>query len=142
LHAALAFERAAELYLQVEEHLARDQCLLAQARARHRSPGRLHVKVLETISEALCGYGYQPYRLLGWVALQLVIFSFIMALISDKSIYDNLYLALTGFVSTPGLNDLQNTPGSAKILFIIESYLGVLSLSVFFALVVRRWFRA
>ena len=37
LHAALAFERAAGLYLQVENHFARDQCLLAQARARHRS---------------------------------------------------------------------------------------------------------
>jgi hypothetical protein len=143
LHAALAFERAAGLYLQVENHFARDQCLLAQARARHRSPGPLRIKALETISEVLCGYGYQPYRLLGWVALQLVVFSLALTLISTGSVLDSLYLALTGFISPPGLDDLQalRLSGSARILLVAEGYFGVLSLSVFFALLVRRWFR-
>lgn len=141
LHAALAFERAAGLYLQVEDHRARDQCLLAQARARHRSPGSRWDKALETISEVLCGYGYQPYRLLCWVVLQLAVFSLIFTLISDGPSLNNLYLALSGLISPPGLDDTQELSGGARILFIAEGYIGTLFLSVFFALLVRRWFR-
>ncbi|MGH4027117.1 MAG: hypothetical protein ACRDRV_21310 [Pseudonocardiaceae bacterium] len=141
LHAALAFEQAAGLYLEVEDHRTRDQCLLAQARARHQSPRPFGTRVLETVSEALCGYGYQPYRLLGWAVLQLVVFSLLLVLISPGSLADDIYLALTGFISPPGLDDSEAMSGLIRLLFVVEGYVGVMFVSVFFALLVRRWFR-
>jgi hypothetical protein len=142
LHAALAFDRAAGLYLQVGDHRARDGCLLAQARARHRAPGRGALRVLEALSSVLCGYGYQPYRLLGWVVFQLAAFSVALSLISGISILRSSYMCLVNYLNPLGLGDTAQVPHSAWVLLVAEGYLGSVSLSVFFALVVRRWFRA
>jgi hypothetical protein len=142
LHAALAFERAAGTYLQVEEHLARDRCLLAQARARHRARPFGWVKALETLSEVSCGYGYQPYRLLSWVVFQLAAFTLLLTLVTDKSVIQSIYLCLVAYISPLGTGDVSNMSRAESVLFVVEGYAGVLSLSVFFALVVRRWFRA
>jgi hypothetical protein len=142
LHAALAFDRAAGLYLQVGNHRVRDQCLLAQARARHQARGRGGTKVLETISAVLCGYGYQPYRLLGWVILQLASFSLVLTLISTGSVVDSVYMCLINYLNPLGVGDTKEMPHSAWILLVVEGYTGAVSLSIFFALLVRRWFRA
>ncbi|MGH3697075.1 MAG: hypothetical protein ACRDRX_24360 [Pseudonocardiaceae bacterium] len=140
-HAALAFDRAAGLYLQVGDHRNRDQCLLARSRARHRARDRGGIKVLETISAVLCGYGYQPYRLLGWVVVQLAGFSLVLALISPESVINSLYMCLINFLNPLGVGDTQGMPRSSWILLIVEGYAGAVSLSIFFALLVRRWFR-
>ncbi|MGH3779980.1 MAG: hypothetical protein ACRDRO_04930 [Pseudonocardiaceae bacterium] len=142
LHAVLAFDQAAGIYLQVQHNSARDRCLLAQARARHRARRWGWIKVLETISAMLCGYGYQPHRLLGWIALQLVGFSLVLSLITTGgSVVDNFYACLINYLNPLGVGDTKGMPRSAWVLFVVEAYVGAASLSVFFALLVRRWFR-
>jgi hypothetical protein len=142
LHAVLAFSQAAQIYLQVQHSSARDRCLLAQARARHRARRCGWIKALETISAVLCGYGYQPHRLLGWIALQLVGFSVALTLISaHSSVVENVYACLINYLNPLGVGDTKGMPRSAWILFVVEAYFGAASLSVFFALLVRRWFR-
>ena len=141
LHAALAFDRAAKLYQQVGDPRARDVCLLAQARARHRAPGRGALRVLETLSSVLCGYGYQPYRLLGWVVFQLAAFSLALGLISPIPVPRILYMCLANYLNPLGLGDVAEVPQSGWVLLVAEGYVGAVTLSVFFALLVRRWFR-
>jgi hypothetical protein len=97
---------------------------------------------LETISAVLCGYGYQPYRLLGWVILQLASFSLVLTLISTGSVVDSVYMCLINYLNPLGVGDTKEMPHSAWILLVVEGYTGAVSLSIFFALLVRRWFRA
>lgn len=142
LHAVLAFGRAANLYLQLQDGRSRDRCLLAQARARHRARQCGWIRALETMSAVLCGYGYQPHRLLGWIAFQLVGFSIVLILISSRgSFVDNVYACLINYLNPLGVGDTKGMPQSARVLFAVQGYIGAASLSIFFALLVRRWFR-
>ncbi|WP_045878159.1 hypothetical protein [Pseudofrankia sp. DC12] len=140
LHAALAYTRAAALFQTADEQRARDKCVLAGLRARHqaRKPGV--VKARETAADWLCGYGYEPYRLLGWGACQLVVFSLLFILVFGTPIANGTYVALVNYLNplSSGEGDL---PTSARIPLVVESYVGLISTSVFFALIVRRWFR-
>jgi hypothetical protein len=141
LHAEFAFDRAGSLYLQVADHPARDHCLLAASRARHRARGWGWRSALETISDVLCGYGYQPYRLLAWVCVQLAVLCIILTLFSDQTAVNSAHLVLTNYLNPLGPGDTVDMPYGVWVALTIESYAGSVSLSVFFALVVRRWFR-
>jgi hypothetical protein len=145
LHAAFAFDRAGGLYMQVENRHAQDRCLLLARRARYRARDRGLVKVLEAISNLLCGYGYQPYRLLGWVFVQLAALILVLRIMFGAPLVTSMHAVLINYLNPLGLNDLndiEGLPRNAWVLLVIESYAGAVSLSVFFALVVRRWFRA
>jgi hypothetical protein len=143
-HAALSFDRAATLFLHVGDHSARERCLFAQAHARHRARPRGWLKAMEFLSGVLCGYGHQPYRLLGWVVFQLAAFSIALTLITKGSVVDTVYMCLINYLNPLGLGDTKGVPHAhaAWALFVVESYAGSVSLSVFFALLVRRWFRS
>jgi hypothetical protein len=98
-------------------------------------------QILETISAVLCGYGYQPHRLLGWIAFQLVGFSVVLTLISSGgSFVDNVYARLINYLDPLGVGDTEGISQSALVLFAVQGYIGAASLPVFFALLVRRWF--
>jgi hypothetical protein len=138
LHAALAYERAAGIYLLLSENGARDQCLYARARYRQQAdlPGLR--KVMLAVSGTLCGYGYKPYRLLSWVGVQLVLFTIGVVIAIGGSIGHGIYTSLTNYLNPTGGDNLS---GVAQVLLVTESYVSTVSLSVFFALVVHRWFR-
>lgn len=141
LHAALAFDRAARMHLQLQDERARDQCLLAKARAEHRARNPGFIKALETVFAALCGYGYLPYRLLGWIAVQLVGFSFMLIMLSEKPLVENIYIAVLNYLNPLGFSDTGGMHPSAWVLLVVERYTGAVSSTVFFSLVLRRWFR-
>jgi hypothetical protein len=140
LHAALAFTRAAALNQAADDQGARDRCVLAGLRARHqaREPGI--AKARETAADWLCGYGYEPYRLLGWGAFQLVAFSLVFILGFGTSVANGTYVALVNYLNPLG-SDEAGLSKAARIPLLVESYAGLISTSVFFALIVRRWFR-
>jgi hypothetical protein len=142
LHAAFAFDRAADLYLQLKDGRSRDRCLLAHARARNLTRRCGPLKAWEKISSVLCGYGYQPYRLLGWIFLELVVFSVALALISSgDSFVNSTYASLINYVNPLGLADTKGRSQGALVLLALQGYIGDASLTIFFALLVRRWFR-
>jgi hypothetical protein len=138
LHASRAFDRAAGIYLLLSDNHARDRCLFARTRYRHKASGRGLPKAFLFLSWILCGYGYKPYRLLLWVAVQVVAFTLAIALITPSAIGDGVYLSLINYLDpqTP-----DRLPTTIKALLVAENYLGIISLSVFFALLVHRWFR-
>lgn len=138
LHAALAFERASDLYLLLNQHVKRDQCLFAKERCRHHAAEPGWGRAVAAVSSALCGYGYRPYRLLLWVLAQLLAFCVVIALVAHQAVSESIYMALGNYLNPLDTNDL---PHPARVLLVIESYTGYVSLSVFFALLVRRWFR-
>jgi hypothetical protein len=135
-HAAEAFERAAEIHLLTNDHESRDRCLYQQAWARHRLIPLSAHRALVAFSGLTCGYGYRPYRLLRWVIVQLLLFWVTLSLFSTDSIAHNLHVVAVNY-----LNPADTPDDTAKAILIIESYLGTLSLNVFFALLVRKWFR-
>lgn len=143
LHAALAFERASDIYLLLNQHVKRDHCLFAKERCRHHAAEPGWGRAMAAVSSALCGYGYQPYRLLLWVLAQLLAFCVAIALIAHvhQPYVESIYMALGNYLNPLGTSDTEELPHAARILLVIETYIGYVSLSVFFALLVRRWFR-
>ncbi len=139
LHAAEAFDRAAELHLMTSENLARDQSLYRRNAALQKIQRAGFRKALLWVSWVTCGYGYKPYRLLVWVAVQLVVFGAgVIIATGGHAPLASLHTVLTNFLNPAGDTAI---PGAAKALLLAESYLGALSLNIFFALLVRRWFR-
>ncbi|WP_067898484.1 hypothetical protein [Nocardia vaccinii] len=141
-HAALAYQRAVALYRIAEDANAADRCGLQLARAR---TGALPVGVRRLVryfSDALCGYGYRPFLLLGWVIVQLVVFSTIgIGIVGSHAYGDTLYMSVTSFLNPAGLGDIAQLDGATGPLFAVETWFGTVSMSVFFALLVRKWFR-
>ncbi|CAM4518564.1 hypothetical protein NONI108955_41050 [Nocardia ninae] len=140
-HAVQSFGRAATLHRLNEDMDAVDRCGLQQARARCQTKPRGLPRVGSLLSDLLCGYGYKPFRLLGWIAVQLAVFSVALDLLSQESLGDTLYLSMTSYLNPMGLGDTERLADGGQALLATESWVGTVSLSVFFALLVRRWFR-
>ncbi|MFF0487861.1 hypothetical protein ACFYTQ_02450 [Nocardia sp. NPDC004068] len=141
-HAALAFRRAAALYRLGEDVDAEDRCGLELAKARTRSHPPGWRRWTGRLSYISCGYGYRPFWLLGWVAVQLILFiTFGFALSGNGSHTQALFISVTSFLNPPGFGDIENLPRASRWLYAIEPWAGVVSMSVFFALLVRKWFR-
>ncbi|MRH86389.1 hypothetical protein GFY24_02710 [Nocardia sp. SYP-A9097] len=141
-HAVLAWRRAVALHRLTEEVDEEDRCGLALARARRRATAPGWRRAPGMASDLLCGYGYRPFWLLGWVAIQ------IMAIIGlgllwkgTKPWTDVVYLSVVGFLNPLDPSNTNDMEPPAQVLFAVEAWLGVVSMSVFFALLVRRWFR-
>ncbi|WP_280396542.1 hypothetical protein [Nocardia carnea] len=141
-HAVLAYRRAMALYRINEDNESEDRCGLLLARAETRS---LPVGLRRWAgfgSDILCGHGYRPSWLLGWVVAQISVFTGIaLALPLDQEVGTTIYLGVTSFLSPPGQDDTKDLSGIARTLFVVEGWTGVVSMSVFFALLVRKWFR-
>ncbi|MBY8861831.1 hypothetical protein K7711_35515 [Nocardia sp. CA2R105] len=141
-HAALAYQRAVALYRIAEDAGATDRCGLQLARARTVALPLGVRRLVRYLSDALCGYGYRPFLLLCWVIVQLGVFSAIgIGIVGPSAYADTLYLSVTSFLNPVGLGDIAKLSTAAKPLFAIETWLGTVSMSVFFALLVRKWFR-
>ncbi|MEV0297866.1 hypothetical protein [Nocardia sp. NPDC050710] len=140
-HAALAFGRAGGLHRQNEDDDAEDRCGLAKARARTQAVQPPWHRIGRWISAVSCGYGYRPFRLLGWMGLQLVLFTTAITALTGRAFADAAYLCMTNYLNPAGLSEAKDLGAAAEILLIIEAYAGIVSTSVFFALLVRRWFR-
>lgn len=135
-HAAVAFQRAKALYRTIEDREAEDRCGLQLAKTRTRTAQGWRYRV-GRLADVSCGYGYQPFRLLFWVLVGLVGFTVIAFASVDLNL-DTLYLSVTGFLNPVGSERLT---GAAQLLFAVEAWVGSVSMSVFFALLVRKWFR-
>lgn len=140
-HAAMAFLRASGLHALNEDVDAQDRCGLALARARRSATYPAWRRSVGWISDLLCGYGYRPFRLLGWIAAQLLLFTVALWLSTSLPVTTALHMCLINFLNPVGLGDLQEVGRIGRTLLMIEAYAGIVSTSVFFALLVRRWFR-
>ncbi|MEU1983255.1 hypothetical protein [Nocardia sp. NPDC019395] len=144
-HAALAYRRAMALYRINEDDESQDRCglLLARAETRALPPGLRRWAGFG--SDVLCGHGYRPSWLLGWVVAQITIFTGIALALPhgrDQDIGDMIHLGVTSFLSPPGQEDTDPLGSAvAETLFVAEGWIGAVSMSVFFALLVRKWFR-
>jgi len=138
LHAALAFERAAGIHLLLSQGPARDRCLHAKARFSQRATKRGLSKAVLATWGVLCGYGYKPYRILFWVAIQIMMCTLGVALAVRRPIWQGIYLGFTNYLDPHGSGEMT---ALATGLLVTEGYLSAMSLSVFFALLVHRWFR-
>ncbi|MQY17700.1 hypothetical protein [Nocardia macrotermitis] len=140
LLAVLAYQRANMTHRITEDIDGQDRTGLALARARTRA-ARGWARVIGVFSDALCGYGYRPFRLLGWVIVQLVVFVGVGLLVVDGKVGETVYMSMTSFLNPAGLGDVVPQGGGAEVLFGVEPWFGTISMSVFFALLVRKWFR-
>lgn len=151
LFATLAYDRAARLYLEIDEHAARDRCLFDAARARRRSTPPGVKRIRQTLSAVLVGYGYRPYRLLAWCAAQIVVAFAVIELLpparavkaaGTASWNEKLFITVQDFLNPIGVGDTEKLSRVSWIVLAVESYLGAVSAAVFFALLLRRWFRS
>ncbi|MQY17698.1 hypothetical protein [Nocardia macrotermitis] len=141
-HAALAYQRAVALYRIAEDVDAADRCGLQLARARTSALPSGALRLVRDLSDALCGYGYRPFLLLFWVIVQLAVFTAIgIGIVGTHAYADTLYMSVTSFLNPAGLGDVQTLGRDTEALFAIETWFGSVSMSVFFALLVRKWFR-
>lgn len=140
-HAALAFHRAGGLYRNDEDVDAEDRCGLAVARAKRLAQPVLWRRVGGLFPDLVCGYGYRPFRMLFWIALQLAVFSGLIALVSDNPFTTTIYQCMVNYLNPLGPGDTEGLRTGGRAIYIIESFFGLVTTSVFFALLVRRWFR-
>ncbi|MFC3962437.1 hypothetical protein [Nocardia jiangsuensis] len=141
-HAGLAFRRAMALHRENEDDESEDRCGYLSARARTRATPRGLRRLTGELSFYLCGHGYRPAWLLGWVLVQLAGFTTAALVIGgDAPPTSVVYMGLVSFLGPLGLEDTEAMNSPARPLFIIESWTGVVTMSVFFALLVRKWFR-
>ncbi|WP_328393183.1 hypothetical protein [Nocardia sp. NBC_00416] len=141
-HAALAFRRAMALYRVNEDDDAEDRCGLQLARANTRALPLGLRRWAGQGSYILCGHGYRPSWLLVWVVLQMLLFTGVALLLGNvQGPADTVYMGVTSFLNPPGLGDTKELHSATKVLFVVEAWTGAVSMSVFFALLVRKWFR-
>ncbi|MFC3438652.1 hypothetical protein [Nocardia seriolae] len=140
-HAALAYRRAGSLYRIDEDTDAEDRCGLAQARARRLAQPVSWKRIGGLFPDLICGYGYRPFRMLWFVVVQLLVFLVAVLLRADQSTADTVFQVLMNYLNPLGIGDTQHVKVGGRAIFVIESYLGAVTMSVFFALLVRRWCR-
>ncbi|MEU8894845.1 potassium channel family protein [Nocardia sp. NPDC048505] len=140
-HAALAYLRGTELHRQKEDFAGQDRCGLALARARRQAVFPRWRRLPGWLSDLLCGYGFRPFWLLGWMAALLLIFAAGLWSTTSLPLSSAIHMVLVNFLNPVGFGDLDDVNTTGRILLIIESYSGIVLISVFFALLVRRWFR-
>jgi hypothetical protein len=133
-HAALAFQTEADLYLPLQQKSRRERALLDWRRAQHLARPRF----FEVLYDGICGYGYRPFRMLGWMAVTLAVFSVVVWLSGGPGYVKSLHGCLIDFLNPLTFGDLDGAfSGAAQVLLIIESFIGSISMSIFFAFLVR-----
>lgn len=137
VHAATCYQKAADYYMVLSDHARRDKCLLRQHQARHRARPYNLVRALETASEITCGYGYRPFLLLGWMGGVLAVFCLLVWMFGGIGFGTAVEGSFINFLNPLGLGDVNGFGVAAKTLFIIESYVGIAAMQVFFVLLVR-----
>ena len=137
VHAATCYQKAADYDMVLSDHARRDKCLLRQHQARHRARPYNLVRALETASEITCGYGYRPFLLLGWMGGVLAVFCLLVWMFGGIGFGTAVEGSFINFLNPLGLGDVNGFGVAAKTLFIIESYVGIAAMQVFFVLLVR-----
>ncbi|WP_034263252.1 hypothetical protein [Actinospica robiniae] len=140
-HAAFAFQRAANVYLSLQDHKAQDRCALAerQMKCRYRPPGLVRIGM--RLADLLCGYGYRPGRLLLVMVVQLAVFSGLLTLLSADDFALALHICLVNYLNPLGLSDLKGLPLPGIYTVTVECYAGDFSIAIFSVLLTRKWFR-
>ncbi|MEY9935628.1 hypothetical protein ABH926_010310 [Catenulispora sp. GP43] len=137
-HAVLVFQVAADLYASLQQKSRRQRSLLSGRRAQHEARTHSALRFLDAAYDAICGYGYRPFRMLGWMVLTLAVFSVVVWLTGSPGYAESLHACLIDFLNPLGLGDVEGIfSGTAQILLIIESYIGSISMAIFFAFLVR-----
>ncbi len=138
----LAFRRATRLYALSEDRRGEERCGIRFARANTAATKSRVRRWAGHAAFLLCGYGYRPSYLLGWVVGQVLVFTAVgLLLAGDIAWTTTVYLTVTAFLDPIGPDDARAVGSSAHPLFALESWMGAVSMSVFFALLVRKWFR-
>lgn len=137
-HAALAYENAADIHLWLRQNADRRRSLLNRRRVlRQTRPSALR-RFGEALYDAVCGYGYRPFRMLGWMAAAVIAFSLAVWACGPSGFGRSAHGCLLDFLNPLAFRDLDPDFGAAaKVLLVIESYLGSISTAIFFALLVR-----
>lgn len=142
-HAALAYKRATWLHGIAEDFSAQDRCRLARARAKRRATKPAWKRLPGFASDVLCGYGFHPFLLLFWIGVQLALFTGVLLIVEHQSLSTSVQLCVTNYLDPVGIGDLDSKDIGAAGRFVlgVEAWTGIVFTSVFFALLVRRWFR-
>jgi len=89
----------------------------------------------------LAGYGFRPYRVLVWWAVSIAIFT-VAYLLALEDLGDALTFSLASQLGSVGFSDIEAVPDYVRTLSLVQTSIGLLAVSVFFALVLRRWFKS
>ena len=137
-HASMAFRSAADLYQQLQQKSKRERSLLNWRRSQHQARPKSVVRAGEAVYDAVCGYGYRPFRMLGWMAVTLAVFSIAVWLCGNVGYVRSLHGCLINFLNPLSFSDLDAAfSGASQVLLIIESFVGSISMAIFFAFLVR-----
>lgn len=140
-HAALAYRQAYRLHTITENPRGQDRCGLNMARAKTRARSPRWRRLPGQASDLLCGYGYRPFLLMAWIAVEIALFVVVFYLASGVGFGTATRVGLLNFLNPVGTEDLPTLGSFARATLIVESYAGIVSTSVFFALLVRQLFR-
>jgi hypothetical protein len=144
LHAAQAFDDAAGLYKELEEHTPRDECLYSAADARRVAMPRGWKRCVQSMNRALVGYGYRPFLMLRWIGVEVFVCCLILLALPanrEESRAQTVYIGFQNLINPMGVGDTQNINHVAWLILTVESYLGAISIDVFLVLLTAKLFR-
>jgi hypothetical protein len=143
--AEVAFGQAAGIHAKYKNARAEDRCEYLKSGAHGRThPWWNPMRLIWTMSGLFFGYGYKPLRLLTWIALVVVGFTFYMLHLPrdpHATRDDAFFMAIQNFVNPMGLGDAKTISPSWEHALEIETYTGDILRNIFFVLLIRRWFR-
>jgi hypothetical protein len=70
-----------------------------------------------------------------------VVFSALLAVFAPTLGPRSIYMVLVNYFNLLGVGDAEDLPPEGWVLLVVEGYTGAVTSSVFFALLVRRWFK-
>ncbi|MFE3984516.1 hypothetical protein ACFXPR_08535 [Nocardia tengchongensis] len=141
IHAVFVYKRAAVIHYRNEDLVAQERCELAGARARRRAMVPSFKSISMQATDLLCGYGYLPFRMLGWMLAQLVVFTVIFQFLTYQPLAITAVDTFTNYFSPLSPADTQNFQAAARPLFLVESAIGSLMTLSFAVLLARRFLR-
>ena len=140
-HASHCLWRASEIFGQLNDYSALDNCLYHRSRAEIRRKSRLH-RIFGIFAYLLAGFGYRPYRLLGACIVVVILFSLIYRVtVPQWTLFDCFLFSSINYLAMLGYENIGGIPRLGQALVLFQGFLSLVLNSTFIALLGRKWFR-
>lgn len=140
-HASHCFWKASEIFGQLNDYTALDNCLYHRSMAEIRRKTCFH-KIFGIFAYLLAGFGYRPYRLLATCLAVIVLFTLVYQVILPQwTLFDCFRFSFVNYLAMLSYEDIDGISRTGQALILFQGFLSLVLNSTFIALLGRKWFR-
>lgn len=141
-HSRFCFKRAAQLFGSLMQYAREDECWYGwSCSSLKMAKGLSRLKLLA--SYLISGFGYRPFRLFGLSACLMIGFAIVEKFLAvDITSEQALLLSAMSGLTAVGFGDVKDFRPTLSLIMVVHGFISLIVNSAFFALLVRKWFRA